>query len=269
MKVHHIDFYPDEWLAGTATLSVADRGLYITAVAMIYSHGGPVKIADLKLVSPMHGRAFKNSLARLIEAGKLRINGAEISCKRCENELEKARNRIAKATQNGRKGGRPINKNNEIEKPDGFPAGKLTTNYQLPDISLDADASRESARPPPEPPTLVLVAGDERGSEHARRQAAARKSRIAADWQPDQRDCDYAAARGHGGRWIGEQAEAFADWHRAHGGTAADWHAAWRTWVRRAEEFEQRRGGLGRPAGPGRNGLAAVVGEIAAGWRDG
>jgi hypothetical protein len=132
-KVRHIDFYPDEWLAGTATLDIVDVGIYITACAMIYSHGGSVEKSELKRFVRCHGKAFENALDRLVVAGKLTLNGSQIASKRCVNELENARKRIGSSVENGRKGGRPPKKINDIEKPDGFFSKKLTTNYQLED----------------------------------------------------------------------------------------------------------------------------------------
>ena len=36
MSIVHIPFYPSDWLAGTAALSDAEKGVYITLVARMY-----------------------------------------------------------------------------------------------------------------------------------------------------------------------------------------------------------------------------------------
>jgi len=118
-KIRHVDFYADEFLAGTATLDVVDVGVYWIACAMIYSRGGPIEVAELKRFVRLHGRAFDAVLKRLVAAGKLTRNGTQICCKRCLNELEKAVTRVVKWSQNGAKGGRPSNKINEVTKPSG------------------------------------------------------------------------------------------------------------------------------------------------------
>lgn len=100
MKVRRIDFSPDEWLAGTVPLDNAERGLYITACALIYSAGGPIPIPHLRAACRDHGNAFSRQLRRLIELGKLSRNGEEIVNKRSINELQKADKRAANGRQN-------------------------------------------------------------------------------------------------------------------------------------------------------------------------
>jgi len=118
-KIRHVDFYADEYLAGVATLSAVDIGVYWTACAMIYSRGGPIEIADLKRFMRLHWRAFDASMARLIEAGKLTLEGGQVSCKRCASELQKAVTKVLQWSQNGSKGGRPSKQINDLPKPNG------------------------------------------------------------------------------------------------------------------------------------------------------
>jgi len=118
-KIRHVDFYADEYLAGVATLSAVDIGVYWTACAMIYSRGGPIEIADLKGFMRLHWRAFDASMARLIKAGKLTLEGGQVSCKRCASELQKAVTKVLQWSQNGSKGGRPSKQINDLPKPNG------------------------------------------------------------------------------------------------------------------------------------------------------
>lgn len=138
LKVRRIDFYPDEWIAGTVSLDNATRGLYITACALIYSHGGPIEIDHLKCASGDHGHAFKRQLDLLIRLGKLIVNGTQIANKRAINELQTAVKRIVNASQNGTKG-------NEIKKVIAATrCGVANANYQLPttnSISIDTNVS--------------------------------------------------------------------------------------------------------------------------------
>jgi uncharacterized protein YdaU (DUF1376 family) len=107
-------------------LTNAERGLYITACALIYSAGGPIERQHLRSACSDHGNAFNRQLKRLVNLGKLIENGSEIDNKRCENELENARKRGEKARENGAKGGRP----NGLENPKVSAAEKLTINHQ-------------------------------------------------------------------------------------------------------------------------------------------
>lgn len=138
-----MDFYPDEWLAGTATLDIVDVGIYITACSMIYSHGGPIQKAELKRFVRCHGKAFENALARLVASGKLTLEGSEIGSKRCVNELEKAGKRLVKWSENGSKGGRPSKEIKDLDKPSGSLARVIPTRIDIdvdPNGSTGADA---------------------------------------------------------------------------------------------------------------------------------
>lgn len=120
-KIRRVDFYPDDFIAGTVALSLVERGLFWTACAMIYSHGGPIEEADLRRLCPSHGRTFRIALDRLLALGKvLRQSDGKLDAKRCQSELKRAANRVANAYQNGSKGGRPSNEINAVAKPDGF-----------------------------------------------------------------------------------------------------------------------------------------------------
>jgi uncharacterized protein YdaU (DUF1376 family) len=100
MKIRRIDFSADEWIAGTVGLDNAERGLYITACALIYSHGGPIPIEHLKAACRDHGHAFKRQLDQLLSTDKLSLNDGQIDNKRCAKELQKAVTRAAKDRQN-------------------------------------------------------------------------------------------------------------------------------------------------------------------------
>lgn len=145
-KIRHFDFYPDEWLAGTIDLDASERGLYITACALIYSHGGSIDRAHLRAACRQdHGLAFNRQLKRLLDLGKLAENDGRITNKRCENEIRKTGERVEKARKNGEKGGRP----KELEKPDGSSDEKLTINHQPSTIKEEEDASHPTrARDP-------------------------------------------------------------------------------------------------------------------------
>lgn len=105
MKVRRIDFYPADWLAGTIGLSNCERGLYITACMLIYSHGGPIRRDDLRAACGVdHGNAFNRQIGRLLVLGKLTEEDGLVDNKRCEKELENVGKRLAKASENGVKG---------------------------------------------------------------------------------------------------------------------------------------------------------------------
>jgi uncharacterized protein YdaU (DUF1376 family) len=247
VKVRHIDWYADEWLAGTYELSNDERGLYITACSLIYSTGGPITRDRLKAACKDHGRAFNRQLEALIQSGKLTVNGREISQKRCENELERAGNRHGKARENGEKGGRPPKENKDIEKADGSSPEKLrarSTNYQPPtnqpeDAADAASGAQEAAN------------GRKRGS------------RLAADWQPSSADWDFAVS-------LGLDAERVAAEFRDHWiaipgtkGCKLDWSATFRNRCRQIDDYRRSRGQGGPGSGgSGHSRIAAALDRV-------
>jgi uncharacterized protein YdaU (DUF1376 family) len=100
MKLRYFPCYHDEWLVGQAGLDNACRGLYLTACLLIYSHGGPVPIEELRRNCRDHGLAFKRQFGCLIKMGKLIENDGRIDQERCENELRKRDKRSEDGEQN-------------------------------------------------------------------------------------------------------------------------------------------------------------------------
>ncbi len=150
-KIRRVDFYPDDWIAGTAALSIDERGVYITACAMIYSHGGPIEKADLRRLCPGRSRTFKAALDRLLASGKLYQIGPKLGQKRAETELERSQKRTEIWTKNGQTGGRPSNHINGLDKPSGFGSTRArATSGISQEHQLDSlESSRELGRSAP------------------------------------------------------------------------------------------------------------------------
>jgi uncharacterized protein YdaU (DUF1376 family) len=102
-KPRYYPFYPDEWLAGTLELSEFERGIYITACALMYSHGGPIEIGLLRKLCPSRGPRFKEALDQLLALGKMSQTGLKLDVKRVSNELQKALKRVSNASQSASK----------------------------------------------------------------------------------------------------------------------------------------------------------------------
>src|SRR6185436_19778560 len=100
-KIRRVDFYFDDWIGGNVPLTLAERGLFWTACAMIYSHGGLIELADLRRLCPGRGRAFKTALDRLLALGKLYQLGDKIGSIRAELELKRSTIRVELAHNNG------------------------------------------------------------------------------------------------------------------------------------------------------------------------
>ncbi len=218
LKVRRVDWYFDEWIAGTARLDAVERGIYVTICNMIYSQGGPIDLDGLAKLCGCHGSTFKRALNRLQTLGKIISNDSQIMVKRCAKELEKARIRLANARENGGKGGRPPKKINELEKPTGYFPEKLagaSFNLQPPTYNhqplLEKPPQRRGTRLPTD--FTVPQEWKEQGSQA---RLKAKLPQINLDAEADQ----------------------FADYWNAKAGkdgTKLDWRRTWLTWCRNAK----------------------------------
>src|SRR5580692_450354 len=107
VKIRRVDLYSDDALTGTTELADDEMGVYVRVWLLMYATGGPVTIEKLRSVCRSHGARFKSIIDRLQTLGKVIANDQRITCKRCEKEIQRALNRLTKASQNGAKGGRP------------------------------------------------------------------------------------------------------------------------------------------------------------------
>jgi uncharacterized protein YdaU (DUF1376 family) len=119
VKVRRVDLYADEWLAGTSKLGPNEGWVYVQICMLIYSHNGPIRDDEkwLARLCNMHWRAFRTASEELQKLGKIRSKDGYITVKRCSEELQRAGKRLLRDVQNGLTGGRPSNKNNDVEKP--------------------------------------------------------------------------------------------------------------------------------------------------------
>jgi uncharacterized protein YdaU (DUF1376 family) len=121
VKLRRVDFYPVDWLGGTVTLSLAERGLYITACALIYEAGGPIPKVDLRQAAGGRPETFKSLLLGLVDKGKLQLRDGMIDQIRCQREIARAAKRIAEKRQNRSKtavlSSSDLNENNDLTPP--------------------------------------------------------------------------------------------------------------------------------------------------------
>ena len=97
-----------------------------------------------------------------------------------------------------------------------------------------------------------------------------RGTRLADDWEPDEADREYARQFGWDDERIAAEGIAIRDWSKSsRNGVKLDWHAAWRTWVRR-RNAEQPRGKptLADRTAARRTAMVAAMGDELAGGPD-
>lgn len=230
---HHIGDY----LRDAAHLSLLEHGVYFRLLQVYYAREAALPPTDqtARLIaarSEAEREALNTVLAEFFEA---RPDGTWRQ-ERCERELASMQERAERNREVGRLGGRPPkptgvpdeNPEGFHKKPNGNPSHKPLANSQ----------EEKNKNPPSSPP---VDSQDADGSKRA--------SRLPADWRPSPQGISYAVSRGWSMPDIEAAAEAFRDYWIAAAGAAArkvDWAAAWRTWLRRDEQYRSR----GRPAAP-------------------
>lgn len=162
-----------------------------------------------------------------------------IFCRRMTRDDAKSRLDIA----NGQQGGNPVLlKNKEVEENGVNPPLN-------PELELEEEKKEESKPEVEHAPALPsLTAAAVAVIEPPKREAAAKGTRLPADWQPDATDCAFA-------RGLDLDPHATADRYRDYwagkghiaAGRKSDWPATWRNWCRTDAERNRKARPFNRP----------------------
>lgn len=101
-----VQFVPSDWLAGTAGMTPAERGVYITLVCLIYENAGPIERLDRRLarVCGCSASAFVRILNILLDEGKImEVDDNFLTNDRCERQLRKRSEKSQKARRSVQK----------------------------------------------------------------------------------------------------------------------------------------------------------------------
>lgn len=138
---------PDAALAGMAELTLVERGAYNSIIDLLYSRDGNVPDDDI-LVARMigcHWREWKAVKARLVERGKVHLEGGKITANRVQETLKEAadfsQDQSRRASRRWHKV-KNINKNNEPSIPPGN-ANTTTTTSTIESAYADSSARKE------------------------------------------------------------------------------------------------------------------------------
>lgn len=95
-----VKFYASDWLAGTSGLTAAERGVYITIIALIYENDGAIAYDEKRLARRcgITKAAFVNAVNGLCDEGKLSLQNGKVSNHRAEKELSARDIRSQKAS---------------------------------------------------------------------------------------------------------------------------------------------------------------------------
>ncbi|KAF1692677.1 YdaU family protein [Pseudoxanthomonas koreensis] len=127
--MNYFELYPGDYLKDTGRLTLVDHGAYLRLLLEYYATEEPLPadLGDLYVIAAAVTAADKTAVKKVADRffpvdpeDGLRHNG------RVDEEIEKARGRMAAARENGKRGGRP--KKNPLgseEKPSGFSLGSI------------------------------------------------------------------------------------------------------------------------------------------------
>ena len=256
IKVRRIDYYPDEFLVGTASMDSELVGAYWRLCSLIYSRGGPVKDDAEDLCHRLRCRPSSWAKLRqsLIDSGKIIVADGTLSNVRTEIELRKVEERTESLRKFGKKGGRlranlaeETAENSQSEKAEGLSAEKLTTTTTSTTTisSLRSDPPIGLPPKPAEPEKPEDPRDPEDPVDPLRQQARDRArterlgSRLTSDFSMPDEWRAWALNEGHAPHVVALEAAKFLDyWIGKPGkdGRKADWQATWRNWMRKATQ---------------------------------
>ena len=250
-KPRRFDLSPDNFIAGIAgQLTASELGVYWVMCLLFYSHGGPFKYDESRicaLLKGSHWRTVRTASERLQELGKITSEQGQVTVKGCSGPLQEAINRVSRAVENGSKGGRPSNKNNNIQKPNGLHSEKLARVAPSPSLP---------STPPPPPEESSLRSDSAQGELIPLKPLRAKKG---TRWEPTATvPCDWIQAAGHRRAVDGSmpidldyEARRFANYWAAKSGqnaTKVDWKLTWMNWATDKEKTgDGKVNGSGKP----------------------
>lgn len=211
-----IKFFPSDWLGGTSGLTAAERGVYITILALVYETGGPIKMDRARLARRcgVPAGSFKRILTALLDEGKLFETEVGLSNSRAEKELGEREIAHTKRQSGARKTNAIL-----AEKRQQKQGGDERS------ASRSANANTRSQKPEVKD-TPNGVSKKKQGT------------RLPEDWVLPRDWGDWALAEGWTENVIRDQADRFRDYWISKTGrdaTKRDWLATWRNWMRNAK----------------------------------
>jgi uncharacterized protein YdaU (DUF1376 family) len=216
-----------DFIHGTMSLSLEEKGAYSLCLDLIYDRGGPIP-DDARWLAGVCGVSLRKWAAlrdRLISLGKITIEGGLLSNTRADFEILSANLSSRERAESGAKGGRKRVENEGVSKE---------TNDLGQSELKPRDKIREDKK---DGETNVSPAGRVIGQ------------RLADDWEPktllsNTVSGGIVAARGHD--WAARALESFRNhWRSANGPNARkrDWQAAWANWIIEQDNRDGRRNG--------------------------
>lgn len=118
--------YPSDFISGTLSLTLEEKGAYSMVLDLMHDRGGPIP-DDSQWIARVCGcstRRWNQIRGRLIGEGKITVVGNTITNRRAENDIFSGEKEAEKLAESGRKGAEKTNKkipeeqeNNDLDIP--------------------------------------------------------------------------------------------------------------------------------------------------------
>ena len=210
--------FPADFIAGTLSLSLEEKGAYSVLLDLIYDRGGPIP-DDPQWIARVCGcstRKWKKIRETLLSAGKIHAKDGLLSNVRAEKQIENGAKEARKLAENGAKGAEKTNEkqtsfkeNSKLEEKGPLKTERHTRS-QKPD-------TRKDISPLKSPPL-----------------ASKKGTRLSETWTLPFEWREWAALE-RPDVDVDLEGEKFRDYWIAKAGKAAvkrDWQATWRNWIR-------------------------------------
>jgi uncharacterized protein YdaU (DUF1376 family) len=243
-------FYPALYRAATMHLSLVEDGAYRRLIDHYFETRAPLPDDDVALAR-IAGCGVQEWAAI---APKIRpffaARGGRLHLSRCDTELDRQDRSMQVHSEISKKGAAA-----RWNKTNGLDAGGIPS--PLPPASRADAIGQDKTEQDKDPDRILERIGESEGilaksngtdPPTARRRASSRRNIIAEDWQikPGDPLATYAVSCGLTADTIAIETEKFKNHHKAVGSLMADWPAAWRTWCRKWQTYQQRSGGSSR-----------------------
>jgi len=147
-------FFPSDWMSGVSGLSAAERGVYVTLLAMMYDHGAPIKRDDGRLARacglPKFG--FSRAVEALIGEGKIKFEDGFLFNERAKTQLTERDFRSVKASESAKSRWDKTFKNQSCENADALQeqCEPNATRARLPEARvIKQERKKEKGASPP------------------------------------------------------------------------------------------------------------------------
>ena len=222
-----MQLYVADYLGDTQHLTTEQHGAYLLILMTMWRHdcrllNDDSKLARIARVSPRRWHLIRDDVMAFFT-----IDGDFITQKRLEREHQKAVSKSEKRSEAGKLGGRAKSlKNNKVDL-----ANASNLLKHLPE-TRDQISERDRD----------VVLSDSVRADESVAQVHQLPHRIRKDWVPSSEDRMHAELAGFTQDRIEAEAASFRDHWLADAterATKADWSAAWRSWLRRANKYEK------------------------------